>query len=258
MSISFIIALFIIGFIGSFLSGMLGVGGAIINYPLLLFIPPLLSLPALTAHEVSGVVAVQVFFATLSGIFAYRKSGYLNKGLILVMGVSVLIGSLAGSYGSKYLSEDIINLVYGILALLAVILMFIPRKGKETEGQYFQYNRIFAVVFSLIVGIGAGVVGAGGAFLLVPIMLTILKIPLRVTIATSLAVTFISSIGSVTGKLLSHQILLVPSLVIIVASIISSPLGAKLGQKINANLLKWILVVIILATAIKIWDNILA
>ncbi|MEC0777543.1 sulfite exporter TauE/SafE family protein, partial [Bacillus licheniformis] len=39
MDISFILLIFFIGFIGSFMSGMLGVGGAIINYPLLLYIP---------------------------------------------------------------------------------------------------------------------------------------------------------------------------------------------------------------------------
>lgn len=258
MNIEFIIILFILGFIGSFLSGMLGVGGAIINYPLILFIPPLIGLTALTAHDVSGIVAAQVFFATLSGIFAYRKGGYLNKSLIMVMGISILTGSLLGGYGSQYLSGDTVNFVYGILVLLASFLMFIPRKSKAIEGQVFHYNRVIAIILSFIVGIGAGIVGAGGAFLLVPIMLTVLKVPIRVTIATSLAVTFMSSIGSVTGKLLSHQMLFLPSVVVIVASIIASPIGAKLGQKMNPKLLRWILVVLILVTAMKVWSGILA
>lgn len=257
MGISFVVTLFILGFIGSFLSGLLGVGGAIINYPLILFIPPLLGLAAFTAHDVSGIVAAQVFFATLSGVFAYRNSGCLNKGLILVMGSSVLVGSLLGSYGSQFLSGNTVNFVYGILALLAVILMFIPRKGKGIEDKRMDYSRVLAIILSFFVGIGAGIVGAGGAFLLVPIMITILKIPLRVTIATSLAVTFISSVGSVTGKLLSHQLLFLPSTVVIIASLIASPLGAKLGQKMNPKLLRWILVILILAAAINIWISIL-
>jgi uncharacterized protein len=257
MSVSLIIVLFILGFIGSFLSGMLGVGGAIINYPLILFIPPLLGLVAFTAHDVSGIVAAQVFFATLSGIFAYRNGGCLNKGLILYMGISILLGSLMGGYGSQYLSGESVNFVYGILALFAVILMFVPKKEKDGLGEQLQYSRILAVSLSFIVGIGAGIVGAGGAFLLVPIMLTVLNIPLRVTIATSLAITFMSSIGSVTGKLLSNQILLFPSLIIIIASIIAAPLGAKIGQKMNAKILKWILLAVILATAIKVWSEIL-
>lgn len=42
LTVFFIIILFLIGFIGSFMSGMLGIGGSIIKYPMLLYIPPLL------------------------------------------------------------------------------------------------------------------------------------------------------------------------------------------------------------------------
>lgn len=106
---------------------------------------------------------------------------------------------------------------------------------------------------SLIVGVGAGIVGAAGAFILVPIMLIVLKIPTRMTIATSLAITFISSIGSTTGKLLTGQVLFVPAVIMIVASLIASPLGAKFGQKVNTKILQWLLAILILGTAIKIW-----
>ncbi len=41
MDIAFITTLFIIGFIGAFISGMIGIGGAVINYPMLLYIPSL-------------------------------------------------------------------------------------------------------------------------------------------------------------------------------------------------------------------------
>ncbi|HSU79059.1 MAG TPA: sulfite exporter TauE/SafE family protein, partial [Candidatus Angelobacter sp.] len=237
LSFSFIAILFILGFIGSFLSGMLGVGGAIINYPMLLFIPPLLGLAALSSHEVSGIVAVQVFFATLTGVFAYRKSPYLNKGLIMYMGISILIGSLLGGVGSKWVSNTDEDFVYGILVLLAVILIFIPRKAGGHLDEPLKFNRFWAVTLSFLVGISAGIVGAGGAFLLVPIMLTVLRIPLRVTIATSLAVTFISSIGSTFGKLVSHQVLFIPALIVVIASIIASPLGAMLGQRMNPKAL---------------------
>ena len=55
------------------------------------------------------------------------------------------------------------------------------------------------------VGGASGIIGAGGSFLLVPIMLVILKLPIRMTIATSIAVTFISSIGITTGKVMTDK-----------------------------------------------------
>ncbi|MFP7176304.1 sulfite exporter TauE/SafE family protein [Priestia filamentosa] len=258
MDMTFITILFIIGFMGSFISGMVGIGGSVINYPMLLYIPPLVGVMTLTAHEVSGIGAVQVFFSTISGVWAYRKSGFLHKTLIVYMGSSILIGSMLGSYFSHFISEKGINLIYGILALIAVILMFIPRKGQEDkEDDEILFNKPIASSLAFIIGSISGILGAGGAFILVPIMLSILKIPVRVTIASSLAITFLSSIGATAGKIITGQVLFVPALILILASLIASPIGAKIGQSINAKFLQWLLALLILATAIKIWLDVL-
>jgi len=251
---AFIVTIFLIGFVGSFISGMVGIGGSIIKYPMLLYIPPLLGVAVFTAHEVSGISAIQVFFATISGVWAYRKSGYINKTLVLYMGSSILVGSFIGGYGSTLLSEGAINLVYGILATIAAIMMFIPKKGlDDIPIDQVTFNKWLATVLSFVVGIAAGIVGAAGAFILVPIMLVVLKIPTRMTIATSLAITFISSIGSTIGKVATDQVLYGPAAVMIVASIIAAPIGAKIGQKMNTKVLQWLLALLILGTAIKIW-----
>ncbi|MEC2074972.1 sulfite exporter TauE/SafE family protein [Metabacillus fastidiosus] len=258
MDFAFIITIFLIGFIGSYISGMLGIGGSIIKYPMLLYIPPLFGLAAFTAHEVSGISAVQVFFATIGGVWAYRKGGYLNRTLITYMGVSILAGSFIGGYGSRVMTESGINITYGILALIAAIMMFIPKKGiDDIPFNEVKFNRWVAASFAFIVGIGSGIVGAAGAFLLVPIMLVILKIPTRMTIASSLAITFISSIGATIGKITTGQVDYIPALIMIAASLIASPLGAIAGKKINTKFLQIILALLIAATAVKIWIDIL-
>lgn len=256
LSITFIVVIFALGFVGSFISGMLGVGGSIIKYPLLLYIPPLFGLAAFTAHEVSGISAIQVLFASLAGVWAYRKSGLLHKEIIIYMGGAILLGSFIGSYGSGFLSEEAVNVVYGILAVIAAVMMFIPRKTVE-DTTVISFNKVVASSLALIVGIGSGIVGAAGGFLLVPIMLTVLKIPTRMTIATSLAITFISAIGGSVGKIITGQIDYWPAFIMIIASIIGAPLGAKIGQKMNVKILQWLLALLIAGTAIKIWVDII-
>ncbi len=258
MDILLIVTLFLIGFIGSFISGMVGIGGSIIKYPMLLYIPPLLGLVAYTAHEVSGISAVQVFFATIGGVWAYRKGGLLNKKLILYMGISILIGSFIGAYSSGFFNESGINLVYASLATIATIMMFVPKKGLDNiPYDEVTFNKFLATTLALVVGFGAGIVGAAGAFILVPIMLLVLKIPTRMTIASSLAITFISSIGSTIGKITTGQVLLIPAIIMVIASLLGAPIGANVGKKVNTNILQWILAALILATAIKIWYDIL-
>ncbi|KQL37310.1 sulfite exporter TauE/SafE family protein [Psychrobacillus sp. FJAT-21963] len=258
MDIAWIITIFLIGFIGSYISGMLGIGGSIIKYPMLLYIPPMFGFVAFTAHEVSGISAVQVLFASIAGVWAYRKGGYLNKSLIVYMGGAILVGSFVGSFSSQSLSEASVNIVYGILALIAAIMMFIPNKQvDDIPLDQVTFNKSLAAILSFIVGIGSGIVGAAGGFLLVPIMLVVLKIPTRMTIATSLAITFISSIGATIGKVTTGQVEYFPAVIMIIASLIAAPLGAKIGKRLNTKILQMILAALILATAIKIWMDIL-
>ena len=258
MDLLFIAVIFAIGFIGSFISGMLGVGGSIIKYPLLLYIPPMFGLAAFSAHEVSGISAVQVLFAALAGVWAYRKGGYLNKQLIMYMGASILAGSFIGSYGSLFLSEEAVNIVYGVLAVIAAVMMFIPKKQIDDKPlSEVTFNKPLAAILAFIVGIASGIVGAAGGFMLVPLMLVVLKIPTRMTIATSLAVTLISSIGGSAGKLLTGQVDYGPAIVMIIASVIAAPIGAKAGKGMNTKLLQFILAVLIAATSIKIWIDLI-
>lgn len=257
MDVGLLILIFLIGFIGSFISGMLGIGGSIIKYPMLLYIPPLVGFAAFSAHEVSGISAIQVLFATISGVWAYRKGGYLKKDIITFMGISIFFGSLIGGYSSQLFSDDGVNLVYAILATIATVMMFIPQKESAFQYDEKNLNKTLASFSAFVVGVFSGVVGAAGAFILVPIMLVILKIPARITIANSLAITFISSIGATTSKIATGQIVWLPALVMIAASIIASPIGVNIGKKTNSLVLRWLLAILILATAIKIWLDLL-
>src|SRR5699024_5020038 len=214
----------------------------IVKYPMLLYIPPVFGLATFTAHEVSGLSAIQVFFSTIGGVWVFRKGNFLNKNLVIYMGISIIIGSFIGGYGSKILQDQVINVTYGVLATIAAIMMFIPRKGlDDVPPDQVNFNKMLASSIAFIVGIAAGIIGAAGAFILVPIMLVILKIPMRVTIATSLAITFISSIGSVIGKLATGQILLYPAIIVVIASLLGGPIGAIVSKKVDTKVLQIIL-----------------
>ncbi len=254
MSIELIVTLFCIGFVGSFISGLVGIGGSIIKYPMLLYIPPALGLVTYTAHQVSGISAVQVFFATLSGVWALRKDHLIHYRLVGYMGVAIVAGSFIGGYGGKFLSSEMVNLVYGILATIAALMMFAPKKGIEEQScAQVDFNRTIAAVAGALVGLASGIVGAAGAFILVPIMLLVLRIPTRVTIASSLAITFISSIGTTVGKVLAGDVLFWPSVVMVIASILAAPLGAIYSKWVNTKVLQAILSILIICTAVKIW-----
>ncbi|TXK84380.1 sulfite exporter TauE/SafE family protein [Paenibacillus sp. N3.4] len=253
MDTSYLFILFAIGFVGAFISGMVGIGGAIISYPLLIYIPIAFGFAGFTPQEVSSITAFQVFFASLSSLLVFKKSGYMYKPLVLYMGSAIIVGSFIGGYGAKFIPDSAINMIYGMLALLAAGMMFLPKKNKDNvDLNSITFNKALGAAIAGSIGIVSGIVGAAGAFITVPVMLVIFNIPTRVAIASSLAITFISSIGTTSGKLIGGHVYFIPTLIIVIASTIASPLGAALSQKLNTKVLQWILSVLIVVTAIKI------
>lgn len=263
MDILLFIVMLLLGLMGSFFSGLLGIGGAIINFPLLLYVPHLMGVATFNAQEVSSISMFQVLFASLAGVIAFQQqkdnANVIHKGLVKYMGISILFGSLIGGISSKFLPSSTINLIYGILAVLAVILMLIPSRGKNEQlaSSALPFNKSIAVISALLVGMVSGIVGAGGAFILIPIMLTVLKIPTRVTIASSLAIVFISAIGGTIGKIAAGHIPLLPTLFTVIGSLIGAPIGSMVSKKINVKMLRYGLVILISLTAFKIWSSIL-
>ena len=258
MQLATFVTLLGIGLVGSFISGMVGIGGSIVKYPLLLYIPPLLGVAEFTAHEVSGISAVQVLFASAAGVYAYRRGNYLHPRLIAYMGAAIIVGSFVGAISAKSFSESSINLVYAVLATIAAVMMFIPKPAEGDRAiSEIGFNGPLAALLAAAVGFFSGIVGAAGAFLLVPIMLVVLRIPTRVTVASSLAITLLSSIGTTAGKFWTGDVLLGPSLIMIWASIVGAPLGAAVGRRLHVKWLQILLAALILATSLKIWLDLL-
>ena len=65
MSPDLFVTLFVLGGIGGFAAGLLGVGGGVVLFSLLLYVPPLLGLEGLHVKMVAALVISQVFFASV-------------------------------------------------------------------------------------------------------------------------------------------------------------------------------------------------
>ena len=125
MDISTVIMMLLIGVFGGFISGLVGIGGAIIIYPAILLLPPLFGVPAYSAYIASGLTSSQVFFSTLSGSLKARKKPEFSPPLVIYMGSSMIIGSMLGALLANVFNATFVNTIYIIIALLALILMFI-------------------------------------------------------------------------------------------------------------------------------------
>ncbi len=257
----FYIVYFALGAIGGFLSGLLGIGGALIMIPLMLTVPPLAGLPPLTMQTVSGLSMVQVMFASISGVILHHKHRCVNLRLLWIVGACMFAASLIGAMASRVVPETTLMIVFGAMLILAgVMMMFpVPQAASMQAGPAadIQFSAGRAVLAGLGVGMVAGLVGAGGGFVLIPLLIYGLHIPVKATIGTSLGIVLIGSAAGTIGKAVTNQVHWPAAAALVVGSIVFAQFGARVSQRTPAKALRYLLALIVLVSSFQIWRAIL-
>ena len=253
----FYLFLWIAGSIVGFFSGLLGIGGGILMFPLLLYVPPIFGLDLIGIKSITGLTMIQGFFSSLSAMFFYNKYNLVNRPLVLTLGLSLFMSSLTGSFVSKIVPDKPLLLIFGGLAFIAAIMMLIPRSyaSDELTEDKVSFNKPLTIGIGVSIGFLIGLVGQGGAFIIIPILLYVLKIPLRVALGSTLAIGLFSSSAGLVGKIATGQVPFLMTVPLLLGAIPAAQLGSFVGKKTKTQYLRWLLAMIIIATAVKIWTD---
>lgn len=238
-----------LGFAAAFVSGLLGVGGAILLIPLLRFVPPAVGLPGFTMAEIAGISIVQVLVASALGLHAHHRAGAVSWELAAPMAVASGLGAALGGGASGAVPERVAELAFAALASLAAILMILP--ARDAEASEARPNLPAAIASAGGVGVVAGVLGAGGAFLLAPLMRNGLGVPIRKIIGISLVVVAAGALMGTIGKGIAGQIVWGPALLAALGALPAAPLGARLSHRLDAKKLRFLLALLIAAAAVR-------
>ncbi len=260
------------------LSGLFGVGGGFLMTPFLIFlgIPPAYAV----ANEANNILATSV-----SGSTTY----YLKNTLDYKMGFMIVIGGAIGTSFGIYIFtyfkgigkiDTVISLAYMyILSIIGTLMLVESLREidqvkrnvlvkKKAHVHYWihglplrmrfpkskLYESIFTpIIIGLIVGLIAAIMGIGGAFILVPAMIYIIKMPTKLVPGTSLFVTiFVSVIVTFLHSFNYGSIDLLLVLMLVIGSIIGVQVGQKLGEKIDSSGLRALLAMLLLIVGIVI------
>jgi uncharacterized membrane protein YfcA len=253
-----LVLLMALGAIGAFIAGLVGIGGAIVMIPLLLYVPPLFGRPALGIHEASGISMVQVAAAAVTGMLAHRRAGAVDGPLTAYLGGSMLVASLLGGILSDRVSAPLLNILFATLAAAGAALMLGGRRGATAAGaDAVSFSRAVAVLVGIATGLLVGMVGAGGGFLLVPLMIYALHVPVRIAVGTSLAIVALSGIGGMVGKAVTGQIVWGYALALVAGALPAAQLGARASRRVPAAALARMLGGLIALIALKMWWDVL-
>jgi uncharacterized membrane protein YfcA len=246
-----------LGFGAAFLSGMVGVGGAVVLIPLLLYVPPLLGLSTLGIKLIAGITIVQVTAGALSAASGHRNGGHVDRRLVTTIGPTMIVASFVGAYGSAFFAPIVLEAVFATLAVIAAALMLglRNRTPEPTDGPP-AFDRRIAIAIGAVVGVLAGFIGAGGAFFLAPVLLYGLGIPMRYVVGSSVGIVAVSSGAGLLGKAVTGQVDWLLAAALVIGALPGGRVGAIVSRRTSPYRLGIVLGVVILVVAIRMWLDI--
>ena len=258
-----------------FVSGMFGIGGGFLMTPLLIFIG---ITPAVAVASVASHIAASSF----SGAISYWRRRAIDPALAVVLLTGGTIGTALGVWTFtqlRALGQLDLMIALSYVALLTTVggLMFWEglrammrsRRGvaapRRSHGwihglplkMRFKRSKIYlsvmpVVVVGVVIGFIGAVMGIGGGFILVPIMIYLLRVPTSTVIGTSMVLTLVTmTFATLLHAITNHLVDVVLALILMVGGVTGAQFGARAGQKIRGEQLRLLLGLLVLAVGIR-------
>ena len=270
------------------LSGIFGVGGGFFMTPLLIMlgIPPTVA-AASDSNQIIG--------ASTSGTLAHFRLGNVDfkMGFLLLAGgvaggcVGVGVIKLLRAMGN---ADFLINITYVLMLGLVGGYMFYEslqsmrapnavtrtKTAKRAESPYqrglhnlpwqmdfarsgVRLSVLMPLGLGTLVGILAAIMGVGGGFIMVPVMVYLLRMPMHVVVGTSLFQILFTCVNvTVMQSIENHTVDFILALLLLIGSSFGAQIGTRIGKKLQADQLKILLATLVLVVMGKILYDLLA
>lgn len=271
-----------IGLVAGFFGGVFGIGGGFLATPFLIFsgIPPAMAVATSTN---------QIIASSTSGLLVHLKKGNVDTkmGSILVAGgfigtsCGMIIFRILQNIGKIDIAVSFIYVLFlGSIGLTMAIRnlhniiekkydvnyekkkeSFLDKFHKKITNLPFQVefpksevkvSIIVPFILSILVGVLVALMGVGGGFLMIPAMISILRMNQNVVTGTSLfQIIFIASLATF-FQAMNNNIDIALTGILIFASAAGSQFGSKLSYKIDPDIVRIGLALLMLLVCVKI------
>jgi hypothetical protein len=265
-----------------FISGMFGIGGGFLMTPLLIFldISPGVAVATVTSH---------IAASSFTGAITYWRKRALDTALAMMLLAGGILGTIVGVWLFSILrSLGQLDLTIGLsyVTLLGIVgslmvgesarAIIRARQGKPTVlrrgGAHtwihglpfkvrFKQSRIYVSAIPVwaigfIIGFIGAILGIGGGFLLVPLLIYLLRVPTNVVIGTSMVLTLVTmASATVLHAATNHLVDAVLALLLMIGGVTGAQFGARAGQRIRSEQLRLLLGLLVLFVGLRFAFN---
>ena len=251
MTFGVLAALFGVGLLVGFVSGLIGIGGGVLIVPFLYFfyehsawsgwiIAP--GMEATIAHATSLAVILPTGLAAAR---AHHRFGAVEWRAALPIAAVAAVAAIAGANLAVMLRPELLKLMFGALLLVAAVNL--TRGTPQREGEQLRLTKPVVIGSGIAVGLMSSMLGVGGGILAIPLLVYVIGLDMRKVAATSIAIVGITAAsGAVTYAIAGigdpgrppgsiGYIHLVAAIPILLASLLTVKLGAAANRRMNTR-----------------------
>jgi uncharacterized membrane protein YfcA len=261
-----------------FISGMFGIGGGFLMTPLLIFIGVT---PAVAVASVASHIAASSFSAAIN----YWRRRAIDVALALMLLSAGIVGTGSGVWlFTELRALDQLDLMIGLsyvtlLTAVGAVMIYesvraelrtrhggpatIRRPGSHTwlHGLplklRFKRSKIYVSAIPVwaigyFIGFIGAIMGIGGAFLLVPMLIYFLRVPTATVIGTSTVLTLVTmASATVMHAATNHLVDALLALILMVGGVIGAQFGVRTGQKMRGERLRLLLGILVFLVGMR-------
>jgi len=256
------------GLVAGVLAGMLGVGGGIVVVPVLYHLFTLLGIDeSVRMHLAVGTSLATIIPTSIISSRAHRRRGSFDPELLRKLLPGLVVGVVIGTLLSGVVSGAVLTAVFATVAVLVALNMAFKRDGFSIAPTL--PGRAGSSAIGLVIGGLSTLMGIGGGTLSVP-TLNAFRVPMHTAVGTAAAIGLVISIPGTVGFLIGGldvplrppgsvgYVNLLGWLLIVPATMLSTPWGAAMAHAINARRLRQVFALFLALTSARMFYGLLA
>lgn len=193
--------------------GLTGAGGSILTVPILVYLIGLNPVVATgyslfvvgTTSAFGAIQNIRKGFVDVKTAFLFAIPSFIAVFLTRKFIVPAIPETIIDNRNLTLSKESLLMLAFAAV-MLTVAVSMLKKKNPETHQQIQKPNVLLTFLKMLLIGIMIGLVGAGGGFLFIPVLIFIAKLPMRKAVGTSLLIIAFNSLIGFTGDIGNHRI----------------------------------------------------
>ena len=214
---------------------MLGGGGTILTVPILVYV---------LALETKTAIATSLLVVMATGSFSlilHARAGNVQWATGFAFGPVAMVGAFCGGLLAKYIPSTILMILFTGLMIVTAVAMLRP--GKKEALPPAQRHRPFVrytlvLVEGLGVGLATGLVGAGGGFLIVPVLVLLGGLSMHNAVGTALLVIVMNATASFVGYLSHAHIDYRLAGIVVAAALCGAAVGSGFARRVPQAVLR--------------------